>query len=320
MRTLLGDNPDALRRGVLRRIRTAADADYAVWFTVREVAGDYYYSPLLCEGDSQAPEVWQGVAGRPAAATLQSGIRYPRPEERRGFQPIDRRALWEGCEDPADFEARRRFYEPRSIGDEARMLVYRGQSFLGWIGVFRWKDRAGFDADALSSLNGQVQRVQAELTSADCLEQKSADPREMYLVMTPAGQITHASEHAAPWLDRDRRETLATLIKLVDRQDEVPPVRLFEHHELRLSRLDGSGGPHYMVHLIPTPPPTIPADAILTPTQREIADYAVSGATAKEIARTTGRSPNTVRYHLKNIYERLGVGSRVELAMALSES
>jgi DNA-binding CsgD family transcriptional regulator len=56
----------------------------------------------------------------------------------------------------------------------------------------------------------------------------------------------------------------------------------------------------------------------LSPRQREIAEYAAAGATAREIAATLGISPHTVRQHLKDVYRTLGVSSRVELVRAIS--
>jgi DNA-binding NarL/FixJ family response regulator len=61
----------------------------------------------------------------------------------------------------------------------------------------------------------------------------------------------------------------------------------------------------------------LPAGMELTPAQREVARIAVRGATVNEIATHLNRSPETVRSHLRAIYERLGVASRVELAAAL---
>ena len=57
--------------------------------------------------------------------------------------------------------------------------------------------------------------------------------------------------------------------------------------------------------------------SLLTPRQFEIAEYAAAGATATEIARLLDISAHTVRQHLKEVYRRLEVGSRVELSRIL---
>jgi DNA-binding CsgD family transcriptional regulator len=56
----------------------------------------------------------------------------------------------------------------------------------------------------------------------------------------------------------------------------------------------------------------------LSPRQREIAEYAAAGATAREIATTLEISQHTVRQHLKEVYRTLGVSSRLELVRVIS--
>jgi DNA-binding NarL/FixJ family response regulator len=52
----------------------------------------------------------------------------------------------------------------------------------------------------------------------------------------------------------------------------------------------------------------------LTPTQLVVAEYAASGSTIVEIAEAMDRSPHTIKTHMKSIYRRLEVSSRLELA------
>ena len=66
-----------------------------------------------------------------------------------------------------------------------------------------------------------------------------------------------------------------------------------------------------------TPTPSdLPA---LTPRERDLVDYVRLGYTNKEVALACGISPNTVRNRLAALFARLGVSTRVELAM-LSQS
>lgn len=63
----------------------------------------------------------------------------------------------------------------------------------------------------------------------------------------------------------------------------------------------------------------IPSEAddgldVLTPTQLVVAEYAASGSTTVEIAEAMDRSPHTIKTHMKSIYRRLDVRSRLELA------
>lgn len=54
--------------------------------------------------------------------------------------------------------------------------------------------------------------------------------------------------------------------------------------------------------------------AVLSVREREIAELAGQALTNQQIAGRLGRSPHTVNYHLRQIFQKLGITSRVELA------
>lgn len=54
----------------------------------------------------------------------------------------------------------------------------------------------------------------------------------------------------------------------------------------------------------------------LTPIQQLTAEYAIKGLANKEIAALMGRSPHTVRNALSEVFDRVGVSSRTQLAFA----
>jgi len=51
--------------------------------------------------------------------------------------------------------------------------------------------------------------------------------------------------------------------------------------------------------------------------QAEVANLVAAGKLSREIAETLHLSPRTVEHHLEAIFNKLGVRSRVELAVAL---
>jgi DNA-binding CsgD family transcriptional regulator/tetratricopeptide (TPR) repeat protein len=58
--------------------------------------------------------------------------------------------------------------------------------------------------------------------------------------------------------------------------------------------------------------------ASLTPSERRIAELAASGSSNREIALTLFVTPKTVEYHLRNVYRKLQIRSRDQLAAALA--
>lgn len=83
---------------------------------------------------------------------------------------------------------------------------------------------------------------------------------------------------------------------------------------LSMTRLRGGGSDAALVEVRPVHSGLVPAVMMLSPIKRRIAAWAARGDTAGEIAKRIGRHPETVRAHLKEIYEFLKIGSRVELA------
>ncbi len=57
----------------------------------------------------------------------------------------------------------------------------------------------------------------------------------------------------------------------------------------------------------------------LTDTERTVAELVARGMTNKQAGRLLFLSRHTVDYHLRRVFRKLGVGSRVELARALGE-
>jgi len=58
---------------------------------------------------------------------------------------------------------------------------------------------------------------------------------------------------------------------------------------------------------------------LLTATERRVAGLAVDGLSNKEIAKSLVVTVNTVEFHLRNTYAKLGIRSRVQLVTRLLE-
>src|SRR5688500_16438743 len=59
---------------------------------------------------------------------------------------------------------------------------------------------------------------------------------------------------------------------------------------------------------------------LLSPRENEVAHLLLEGKSNKQIAFSLGVSIRTVEFHLRNIFAKLEVGSRVELVLKLGEA
>lgn len=66
----------------------------------------------------------------------------------------------------------------------------------------------------------------------------------------------------------------------------------------------------------PAPAPA-PVSASLTPREQQIAEAIATGRSNRDIAAQLGITEQTVKNHLTNIFGKVGVGSRLQLALAL---
>ncbi len=137
-----------------------------------------------------------------------------------------------------------------------------------------------------------------------------------------SGDVLHHTAGCEGWLDPARQAVLARVVSEVHATGHANSQRIIAGHRASLVRLHGGGQalgspsglrPEAFLITIRAASNRDPFTR-LTPRQREIATIAISGATAAEIGRATGTSEATVRVHLRGIYSRLGVGTRVELA------
>lgn len=62
----------------------------------------------------------------------------------------------------------------------------------------------------------------------------------------------------------------------------------------------------------------VPSGPPLTAQQERIAALVAGGATNREVAQEMHLSPRTVDHHLRNVFARLGVRSRTEMARLLN--
>lgn len=193
-------------------------------------------------------------------------------------------------------------------------LFYDEDRFVGTISLFREPDSAPFSSEVLERVGDLSSRVRLYLTRAERLETQRLREQSLFVVTDTEGNLLRLSDAAAEWVTDDRKEKLSRLTRRMNASEEVEAWEVLDRSQVHSIRLNGAQDVLYLASVVPLQAPRMKPAAMLTPRQREVAEYAAVGATVHEIAETLDISANTIKHHLKNIYDRLGIGSRVELA------
>lgn len=143
-----------------------------------------------------------------------------------------------------------------------------------------------------------------------------APPHHVDLVFSRGCELLFYGPSANDWLDRSLALPLLQDALRTTRSEHTSWWFSLSALSVRCVALQGEA-PAILVTVVPPRPELVEALEFLTPKQREVAEYAAAGATVAEIARATGRHPETVRSHIKNIYERLSICTRLELSWLL---
>ena len=157
-------------------------------------------------------------------------------------------------------------------------------------------------------------------STAEQLHSRHVWDEEKFAIFSAQGKLDYASSDLRDGLKKDHLRRLGEIVRKLDSGDVSQCVRLVDGIEVRMSRLEGKGLFRYLAQFVHPTPVLYDPLTPLTKTQREVARLAAQGLSNREIAAQTGRSANTIKVHLRNIYERLAISSRVDLAALVSST
>ena len=316
LQTLHTTEPRQIRKQVLETLIELVDADEAAFFKYALRDGIFHYTAIQAVADAEMQEqVIEPLDGAPTLSNQGWNPRLPDSREHQRF--VRRQFAPQQLRDSTEHQLLRMFYGRFDINTQLRALLYDGRRFLGWIGCWRRNSKPFGEADE-ELINTVLDPVIAALTVADGAERELREEPAQLLFEPVGPEIEYATDGGANWLTASRPEHLTQVIRRADNGHALPSRLLIDGFEVRLNRLVGDQSTRYLASIASTEAPRLSPKAALTPRQRDIAEYAAVGATAKEIARTLKISSTTVRHHLKNIYHRLDIGCRAELALCLS--
>jgi DNA-binding NarL/FixJ family response regulator len=205
-----------------------------------------------------------------------------------------------------------RFY---GLRDQLRILLYDGKHRTYYCGLFARRDRADFaaeDAETLERLRTVLadhlvlRRVFDETPHAVDTVVRVLDAfDEPAFVVSESGAVIHANAAA-----RRRYVAMPEELRVVARSPDST------HAFARHVRLELGARPiHLVVERTAAHPGALDID--LPPRLARIARALLEGGSEREVAARTGLTHATVRTYVRQLYRKLGVRSRVELARRL---
>jgi len=269
-------------------------------------SGDEGFPPeTFAEGGEH--DYWKVIAGTDPICNYFDSGRFPALKlsdffTRREFQRTQLAEIWFG---PAEINHALDMALPSPPWHTKTFLFHRMR------GDFTERDRL-----VLERLQPQLERIwkaartrrllTATLAALETSEDRTSKRRAV-VVLNSAGRIDYASPLArallVEYLDaKDRMELPAELADWLESGDEA----FLRPHGDRTLAIERSGS----ALLLEERRSSLP----LTPRETQIMAWVARGMSNKEIARTLWISPGTVRTHLENTYEKLGVSSRTAAA------
>lgn len=202
------------------------------------------------------------------------------------------------------------------VADVARLLLVDGDTIVAWVGVARPIGAAPFTEEELTALG----ELGAPLTRSLRAGPRLAAPAGALpadLVCDGEGEIRWISPHLEPRLAPELREFVRGAVARAGRGWPMPIASGEVAAEVR--PLLSEHAQAALVRLTEARPARIHALHRLTGRQLGVARLAARGETNPRIGEALGISSNTVKSHLSEVFARLGVSTRVELARLLGE-
>jgi DNA-binding CsgD family transcriptional regulator len=315
--TVSSDRPEEMRSQVLEAMLAHIPSDMGLFVNCGiDSQGKKYYMGPAVEGPDRELVTWVGTFGRGPALEAPWLPPHTDPAIIDNFVRV---SAFYPSHRLRDYEVNATVFEPMEIGDQLRAIIYDGDRLVGNVGLARRGSQERFRKEEEQSLQRCLPQIKAVLATADTLEAQLYGEGVLGL-LDARGNIEYATSAFARWLTEDRRLYLRRRLGMIDLGTTTCGTETFLGTEVRIVRMEGASGSRYFVTVERVRSLRLTARVWLSDRQIAVAEYAAAGATVDEIARALGISSHTVKTHLKTVYERLGVASRVELAEVLSQS
>jgi DNA-binding CsgD family transcriptional regulator len=301
-RVLPSDSAEGLRAAVVHDLMAVAGADVAAYHGVAVVDGAFYFHGMMPQGRPDACAFLATLSGR---ALLDFMDLNP-----SAVSAINRFAA-ATADDYRSNKLYRLTWEPFGFISAVSMNAMVNGTFVGWIGGWRCDGRELFGPAVVKRLQARSDAYVRCLETASRLDGMTVGARGL-LLFTGEGEIAFRCEAGRRW-----EGEAALLGRIRDAIGSGEPLAPFSAHGaiVRVTPVDSEQGERlFCADIVPIDAWQVPELATFSLQQRRVAEYAALGATALEIAQSLGIGASTVRTYLKQIYDKLGIASRVELA------
>jgi len=295
-----------MRTSIARKAKALVGAEEVTFLTYARVDGIDYYTSVAGDLTEDGAARSLALEGLPSMSTEFWDVSAVPARERNRFQSVDailRKFAGTGV------SLDENYYGPLEITRSCRALFYETSHFLGYLTCSRRGTKARpFSQRELQALNRASQRIRSALVCAEALDQKTSEAA--YAVLdAERRRLDWVSQSARGWLTPERVDQIGQALRVAD----IPSFIVLDSRIIRFNMLEGEAGPRVMVVIEGARRPTLSPIAELPPTRRKVAEHVAAGATNKEIAIRLGISLDTVKTHVKLIYDEFGISSRVEL-------
>lgn len=238
----------------------------------------------------------------------------------------------------SDHDHYRLFHELRSpVGGTLLATFTANDQPIAALQWYRRDPRHPFRAADVAFVNHLSQTIgralAASLARERATKNRTLPSASGILLLQPNGTVQFATPAAESWLallghlDRTTYDPLPTAIHsavaALRSTAGSPAAKVTVSFPNGLLRVEASpAAPDGTVAIVlseerPPASPTIPVTWPLTPQERQIVDLLIQGLTNRQIADRLYLSENTIEWHLRHAYEKIGVNTRTQLLARL---
>lgn len=290
-----------IRSCVMQSLMATARARFGLFHTVASVDGEPYWARVQPHGDPAVVGFLRECDGEP--------MRKWGDLQASALTTLNRFCITH-AEQVRTNKLYTRMWQPMACISCLAMSVVVAGRLVGWVGVHRVEGEQPFGEEDLRAVQAHADAYAHALEVAYNLDARSSGTHAV-VMLDGEGRVRLQCEGAGRWLHN--QAFVNELAERTRRLSGDAAALWMGGAIVRLTRVQGDTQSLVCAQIAPAEVMEMPAVAYLSPQKRRVAELAALGATTGEIASALSIGAETVRTHLKGIYDQLGVTSRVEL-------